>query len=217
LPIFYAVQKFFFDKTHMECMMERRDFILRTVVLTASGLAVVGCSTTATTSATTGIDTSAEKRHREINERIDAVLPRLYSTVHGSRELVEKANGVLAFPSVIAAGLGVGGQYGEGALRVHGEPVDYYSLASVSVGLQIGAQSKAVFFLFMTQESLDKFRKSEGWSAGADASVALVKMGANGQVDINATPGPIVAMVLTNSGLMANLTLEGTKITRLKG
>jgi lipid-binding SYLF domain-containing protein len=179
-------------------------------------LSVVGCAATATSTATASKNTNPERRHREIEEKIDAVLPRLYSTVHGSRELVEKANGVLVFPSVIAAGLGVGGQYGEGALRVHGQTVDYYNLASVSVGLQIGAQSKAVFLLFMTQESLDKFRQSEGWSAGADASVAVLKVGANGEVDVNATSGPIVAMVLTNSGLMANLTLEGTKITRLK-
>jgi lipid-binding SYLF domain-containing protein len=129
---------------------------------------------------------------------------------------VEKANGVLVFPSVIAAGLGVGGQYGEGELRIHNSPAAYYNLASVSVGLQIGAQSKAVFFLFMTPESLEKFRSTEGWAAGADASVAVLKAGANGEVDITQARGPITAFVLTNAGLMANLTLEGTKITRLK-
>jgi lipid-binding SYLF domain-containing protein len=203
----------------METMMERREFILTAASLTASGLVLGGCAATATTTATasgTSQNASSDKRHDEINAGIDATLPRLYSTVRGSRELVAKANGVLVFPSVIAAGLGIGGQYGEGALRVHNETVDYYNLASVSVGLQIGAQSKAVFLLFMTQESLDKFRKSEGWSVGADASVAVLKVGANGEVDINATQGPIVAFVLTNAGLMANLTLEGTKITRLK-
>ncbi|MGZ5799424.1 MAG: BPSL1445 family SYLF domain-containing lipoprotein [Burkholderiaceae bacterium] len=198
--------------------MQRREFILKTASLAATGLVLGGCAATATTTATSteGSNASPEKRRNEINAGVDAVLPRLYSTVRGSRELVAKANGVLVFPSVIAAGLGIGGQYGEGALRVHSESVAYYNLASVSVGLQIGAQSKAVILLFMTQESLDKFRNSEGWSAGADASVAVLKVGANGEVDINATQGPIVAFVLTNSGLMANLTLEGTKITRIK-
>jgi lipid-binding SYLF domain-containing protein len=197
-------------------MMQRREFILTTATLAATGLALGGCSTTASTTATTAQDAGPDKRRNEINTAIDAVLPRLYSSVRGSRELVAKANGMLVFPSVIAAGLGIGGQYGEGALRIRNESTAYYNLASVSVGLQIGAQSKAVFLLFMTQEALDKFRSSDGWSAGADASVAILKVGANGEIDVNATPGPIVAFVLTNSGLMANLTLEGTKITRLK-
>lgn len=196
--------------------MQRRDFVLTTAALAASGLGLGGCSTTATSTATTQPNADPENRRHEIDSKIDATLPRLYSTVHGSRELVEKANGVLAFPSVIAAGLGVGGRYGEGALRINNESVAYYNLASLSIGLQVGAQSKAIFLLFMTQEALDKFRKSEGWSVGADASVAIVKVGANGEVNINATQGPIVAFVLTNSGLMANLTLEGTKISRLK-
>jgi lipid-binding SYLF domain-containing protein len=203
-------------KIRMEMMMERREFILTAASLTATGLVLGGCAATATTTATNSQNAKPDKGHSEINAGIDAALPRLYSSVRGSRELIAKANGVLVFPSVIAAGLGIGGQYGEGALRIRNETVDYYNLASVSVGLQIGAQSKAVFMLFMTQESLDKFRKSEGWSVGADASVAVLKVGANGEVDINATQGPIVAFVLTNAGLMANLTLEGTKITRLK-
>ena len=124
---------------------------------------------------------------------------------------------MLVFPSVIAAGFGVGGQYGEGGLRIHGNASGYYNLASLSVGLQIGAQSKAIIFLFMTQDALDKFRKSEGWSVGADASVAMLKVGANGAIYVNSANAPIVAFVVTNAGLMANLTLEGTKITRIKG
>jgi lipid-binding SYLF domain-containing protein len=143
-------------------------------------------------------------------------LSRLYASVPGSRELVGKARGTLVFPSVIAAGLGIGGQYGEGALRAPGSTPVYYNLASLSVGLQAGAQSKAIIFVFMTQDALDKFRKSDGWSAGADASVAVLRAGANGAIDVNAVQAPIAVFVLTNAGLMANLTLEGTKITRLK-
>jgi lipid-binding SYLF domain-containing protein len=197
----------------MEITMHRRHFMFKTAAsLAVTGLAVAGCGTT--TSSTVTRDSTS--RRTEIDTGVDAALTRLYSTVPGSRELVLKANGALVFPNVIAAGLVVGGQYGEGALRVRGKTVDYYSLASVSVGLQIGAQSKAIFFLFMTQEALDKFRKSEGWAVGVDASVAVVKVGANGSVDINSVTGPVVAFVLTNAGLMANLSLEGTKITRSK-
>ena len=196
--------------------MQRRDFMLKTAAsLAVTGFSIAGCTTTATTTATPGMPDSGKRRH-EIDAGVSATLSRLETIVPGSRDLVAKASGVLVFPSVIAAGFGIGGQYGEGALRVRKATPEYYSLASLSVGLQIGAQSKAIIFLFMTPEALSKFRSSEGWQAGADASVAVLKVGANGNLDVSAASGPVVAFVLTNAGLMANLTLEGTKITHLK-
>nr|WP_228535882.1 YSC84-related protein [Noviherbaspirillum malthae] len=177
---------------------------------------MTGCGTTSTVTTTSETTNNVAQQRREIDTNVSASLTRLYNNTPGSRELVSKAKGVLVFPSVIAAGLGVGGEYGQGALRINNATTDYYSLGSVSVGLQIGAQSKAIYFLFMTQEALDKFRASQGWSVGADASVAVLRAGANGAIDINTVQGPVVAFVLTNAGLMANLTLEGTKITRLK-
>ncbi len=196
--------------------MQRRDFMLKTAASFAvTGLLSAGCTTSATTSSTPGMTDSA-KRHHGIDTEASAALSRLNTMAKGSRELVAKASGVLVFPSVIAAGLGIGGQYGEGVLRVHNLPPEYYSLASLSVGLQIGAQSKAIIFLFMTQDALNKFRGSEGWRVGADASVAVLKVGADGNVDVSAASGPVTAFVLENAGLMANLTLEGTKITPLK-
>ncbi len=199
--------------------MQRRDFMLKTAAsLAVAGMAAAGCTTAVTQTPTATADgkATADKRRREIGAEADAALARLYSSVNGSRELVAKASGVLTFPSVIAAGLGIGGEYGEGVLRVRNATVAHYSLASVSVGLQIGAQSKAIIFLFMTQEALDKFRKSEGWAIGVDASVAVLKVGANGAIDTTSITGPVAAFVLTNVGLMANLTLEGTKVSRLK-
>jgi lipid-binding SYLF domain-containing protein len=181
----------------------------------AAALMTTGCGTTSTATTSTN-DKGVSQRHAELDANYTATLNRLYSSVPGSRELVAKARGTLIFPSVIAAGLGVGGQFGEGELRAAGSSPVYYNLASVSVGLQIGAQSKAIIFLFMTEDALDKFKKSEGWSAGADASVAVLHAGANGAIDVNAVRAPVVAFVLTNAGLMANLTLEGTKITKLK-
>jgi lipid-binding SYLF domain-containing protein len=179
-------------------------------------VAFSGCGTTSTTSATDSKSTSTSQKHREIDAAVDSSLARLYTQIPGSRELVAKATGILIFPSVIAAGLGIGGEYGEGALRVNNASEDYFSLASLSFGLQIGAQSKMIGFLFLTQDGLEKFRKSSGWSVGADASVAVLKTGANGAIDINSVTAPVVAFVLTNAGLMANLTLSGTKITRMK-
>jgi lipid-binding SYLF domain-containing protein len=194
--------------------MRRRQFILSTsAVLAAGGLSLTGCTTTPPSS-DTGASVDAGKR-QTINAGVDSTLTRLYDTVHGSRELVDKAQGVLVFPSVIAAGFWVGGQYGQGALRVAGHTTGYYSIAAGSFGLQIGAQSKAIVLMFMTQDALNKFRASQGWAAGADATVALVKIGANGNVDTSTATNPVQAFVLTNEGLMAGVSLEGSKISRL--
>ncbi|RQZ19835.1 hypothetical protein DIE15_04415 [Burkholderia sp. Bp9031] len=175
-------------------------------------LALAGCTTTP--DKPENASTSASKRE-SIDASVNATLSRLYSTVPGSRELVAKSRGVLVFPNVLQAGFIVGGQSGNGALRVGGSTVGYYNTSSLSVGLQAGAQSKAIVFLFMTQDALDSFRKSEGWSAGADASVAVVKVGANGAVDSNTATAPVEVLVLTNAGLMGDLSVNGTKVTRL--
>ncbi|MBC8729919.1 YSC84-related protein [Paraburkholderia sp. UCT2] len=194
--------------------MQRRHFMLKTTAALAfGGLALAGCTTTGNTPENAHIDAS---KRQSIDASVDGTLSKLFTTVPGSRELVSKARGVLVFPSVLQAGLIVGGQYGEGALRVGGTTVGYYSTVSGSFGLQAGAQSKAIIFLFMTQDSLDKFRNANGWSAGVDASVALVKIGANGAVDTTTATAPVQVFVLTNAGLMGDVSLQGTKVTRLK-
>ncbi|PAJ78911.1 BPSL1445 family SYLF domain-containing lipoprotein [Burkholderia ubonensis] len=175
-------------------------------------LTLAGCTTTPDKSPPAAA--SASKRE-SIDASVNATLSRLYSTVPGSRELVAKSRGILVFPNVLQAGLIVGGQSGNGALRVGGSTIGYYNTSSLSVGLQAGAQSKAIVFLFMTQDALDSFRKADGWSAGADASVAVVKVGANGAVDTNTATAPVQVLVLTNAGLMGDLSVNGTKVTKL--
>jgi lipid-binding SYLF domain-containing protein len=129
---------------------------------------------------------------------------------------VNRAKGVLVFPRAISAGLVVGGEFGNGELRVNDKFSGYYRTTSGSFGLQIGAQSRALVFLFMTDDALRQFRESKGWSVGADASVAVLKVGANGEIDVTTAGAPTVAFVMTNAGLMANLKLEGTKVTRIE-
>ena len=162
-----------------------------------------------------GDKADATAKKRSLDADADAALTRLYTAADGSKELVQKSYGALVFPSVLAGGLVVGAEYGEGVLRTKGRTVGYYKLTSGSVGLQAGAQSKAIIVLFMTKDAYDKFRRSSGSTAGADASVALLNVGAGGSVDTNTVTQPVVGFVMTNAGLMANLTLEGTKITRL--
>ncbi|MDM0035244.1 YSC84-related protein [Variovorax sp. J22P271] len=185
--------------------MDKRSFL-------ACGLLAVLASACTTTS-TTGGDPAA--RRSSIDASVDSAMTRLYAQVPGSRELTAKARGVLVFPSVVSAGLGVGGSYGQGALRVGGKSVGYYSTTAASVGLLAGADSKAVFLLFMTQDALDKFRASNGWTAGADASVTMLKVGASASIDTQTAQQPIVGFALSNAGLMANLSLDGTKISKL--
>ncbi len=193
--------------------MQKSNLVLKAAAaLIVGSLALTGCTTT--TDRPDNASTSASRR-QAIDASVNATLSRLYATVPGSRELAAKSRGMLVFPSVLQAGFIVGAQTGNGALRVGGSTVGYYNTSSLSVGLQAGAQSKAVVFLFMTQDALDKLRKTDGWSAGADASVAIVKMGANGVVDTTTATAPVEAIVLTNAGLMGDVSINGTKVTRL--
>jgi len=151
----------------------------------------------------------------EIDAEVNDVMKRFYKEVGSSEELAAKAEAVLTFPSVIKAGFGIGGEYGEGALRINGKSVDYYSTAAASIGFQIGVQSRAVILMFMTEAALKQFRASDGWEVGVDASVALIKIGAGGAIDTNNIKEPIVGFIFGEKGLMYNLSLEGSKMTKL--
>ena len=111
----------------------------------------------------------------------------------------------------------VGVEHGRGVLRVGGHNRGNYSTTGASIGWQAGGQSKAVIYVFNTQEALDKFLKSDGWSVGADATVAAGKIGANGSVDTTTVDAPVTSYVLTNAGLEAGVSLQGTKITKVVG
>jgi lipid-binding SYLF domain-containing protein len=194
---------------------------LTAITAAALGAALAGCTTTATVtpasspSAAAGLSPLSAEQRRDLAEGHADTLRRLYAISPGSRQMVEGAAGVLVFPRALSAGLGVGGEIGNGELRVKDRHAGYYRTTSLSVGLQAGAQSKALVFVFRDADALRRFQDSKGWSVGADASVALLKIGANGEIDINSARAPIVAFALTNMGLMANLTVEGTKITRI--
>jgi len=153
---------------------------------------------------------------REIDVSVDVALERFTKEVQGSKELLSIAKGVLVFPSVYKAGFLVGGEYGEGALRIGGKTVDYYSTAAASLGLQLGAQAKTIILVFIQQDALSRFRSSEGWKVGVDGSVALLNVGVGGAIDTETIKDPIVGFVFGQKGLMYNLTLEGAKITRIQ-
>ena len=152
---------------------------------------------------------------QEIDTSVDVTLERFYKQVEGAREFAGVAKGMRALPNVKKAGFIVGGEYGEGALRVGGKTVDYYNVAGASFGLQIGAQSKDIIIVFMTKEALDQFRAGEGWEAGVDGNIALMKVGGGERVDSTTVKDPIVAFVFDVKGLMADTSLKGAKLTKV--
>jgi lipid-binding SYLF domain-containing protein len=163
----------------------------------------------------TCLSAQGAQEKREIDTAVNNALPQLYREAPGSRDLAKKAQGVLVFPDVYKAAIGVGGEYGKGALRVGGKTAGYYSIASGSLGLQLGAQARSIVFMFMTRQALADFRNSSGWQAGATAGVAVVKKGAGGSVDTKQINSPVLVFVFGHTGLMADASVEGTKITKL--
>ena len=135
--------------------------------------------------------------------------------VNGADVFLNQAAGYLIFPRVIKVGIGIGAETGEGALRVGGQTVAYYRTTAGSVGLQLGAQAKSIVIAFMTPQSLQKFRDSSGWKIGVDGSVALIDLGAGKTIDSGNIKDPVVGFIFGSKGLMYNLTLEGSKISKL--
>ncbi len=162
--------------------------------------------------------TSQARSAQAINADADIALGKFTQQVRGAQQLLGSAKGVLVFPGVIKAGAGVGAEFGEGALRISGRTVAYYSFASASIGLQLGIQKKDIIIIFLQDAALARFRAkgpNQGWQIGVDGSVVLVNVGAGGSIDTEKINQPIVGFVVGQKGLMYNLTLEGSKITKI--
>ncbi len=152
----------------------------------------------------------------KIERRTDNALHEFTDTISGADAVLAQAAGYLVFPSIKKAGIGIGGEYGQGALRIGGKTVAYYSTAAASIGFQLGAQARRQIIVFLDPEALKKFRASSGWEIGVDASVAVITLDAGGAIDTTQLNQPIVAFVFDGKGLMYNLSLEGSKISRIK-
>ena len=161
--------------------------------------------------ASTVLAASAAKIDSEANK----ALVVFREDVNGAEVFLDQAAGYLIFPRVIKVGIGLGAESGEGALRVGGQTVAYYRTTAGSIGFQLGAQAKSIVIAFMTKESLQKFRDSSGWKVGVDGSVALIDLGAGKTIDSNNIKDPVVGFIFGSKGLMYNLTLEGSKFSKL--
>lgn len=149
----------------------------------------------------------------EINKDADAAIKQLEAQDPNYRTLLQKALGVLVFPKIIKGGLIIGGEYGEGALRENGKTVRYYSIAAASLGLQAGGQSFSYALLFMKQAALDYLHKSDGWAIGSGPSVVVMDKGMAASMTSTTVTQDVIAIPFGQSGLMAGLSLEGSKIT----
>jgi lipid-binding SYLF domain-containing protein len=151
----------------------------------------------------------------EIDERVHVAMHQFYELNPQHKDLIARAKGVLVFPRITKGGVGVAGEFGEGALRIDGNNVAYYSVSSASVGLTLGLAKHKEVILFMTQDALDKFQNSHGWTVGADTNVAVLSKGAGGEYDTKTLQRPILGFVFGEKGLIGDASLEGSKITKL--
>ena len=156
------------------------------------------------------------KTAKEINAEVDRALVLFQHQVKGGKELLNSAKGVLVIPNVTKAGLILGGEYGEGALRIGGKTVAYYNIAGGSTGFEIGAEKKDLVLIFMQEEALNHFRTSSDWSAGVDAAVTYIDTGKEKYADNFTVKDPVVAFVFGERGLMVDASVEGVKFSKME-
>lgn len=150
-----------------------------------------------------------------IDARVSETLNYMYSRYPGTRDLAASAKGMLVMPVMTEVGLGLGGSFGRGALRIQNTSVDYYSAAGASAGFQVGAQQFSHVLFFMTDEALMDFRRGSGWAAGADMEYALNDQGEMLRAETTTSLAPVIAVVFAQAGFRVGATLEGVKYTRI--
>jgi lipid-binding SYLF domain-containing protein len=182
--------------------------LTRRLALIIALVALAGCTSSSPS------DRAAQKA--EINAGADAALSKLYAENPAAKTLAGRAKGIAVFPNIVKGGLGIGGESGDGVLRVASKPVAYYNTSSASIGLQAGIQSYSQVLMFLTEEALAGFRKSSGWEAGVDGSIAVLQTGAGGELDTTNISDPVVGFVFGEQGLMADAAIEGSKYTKLE-
>jgi lipid-binding SYLF domain-containing protein len=161
----------------------------------------------------------ASSAHADSREQATAraitALHELEESQPRARFIAHHAKAVLVFPSILKAGFVFGGETGNGVLLVHGKADGYYNISGGSWGLQIGGQDFAYALFFMTDSSLDYLRKSDGFSAGTGPSITVINAGAAAEANTTTVSQDVYAFPFNGKGLMADLTLQGTKITRI--
>jgi len=153
---------------------------------------------------------------REINRDVDIALKNLYQSTPAAKKMAGVAKGILVFPSIIKGGFIIGGQYGEGALRVGGKTTGFYRTVSASYGLQAGAQTFGYALFFLSDSDLKYLKNSGGWEIGVGPSVVVVDEGLARSFTTTTAKSGIYAFFFDQKGLMAGLGIQGSKITEIQ-
>lgn len=152
----------------------------------------------------------------DLNKDANQALQTLYKTNPAAASISKKAKAVLVFPKIIKAGLIFGGSYGEGVLTKGSHVVDYYNSVSASWGLQAGAESFGYVVFLMSDKAVQYLDKSKGWEIGVGPTVVVVNEGVAKNLSSSTLKGDAYAFIFDQQGLMASLSIEGTKISRIK-
>ena len=155
------------------------------------------------------------KSMNEIDAAIESSLTRFTEEIKGGNAYLQGARGVLVIPRMWKAGVVLGFEFGEGALIVDGVKVQYYKALTTSLGIQVGVGSKDLIILFFDDTAMDNFLYSSGWEVGVDGAVALFTRGAAGASDTITFKDPIIGFVFGQKGLIAGVSIEGTKFTKI--
>ncbi len=159
--------------------------------------------------------TLASDSAREIDRDATGALSVFYSEVNGGKKFLENAKGYVVFSDVKEAGFFVGGKYGEGALRVNGVTKGYYSITSASMGLQMGMQSYSLVIAFTSDAALKRFMTDDDWESDMDLNIAMADWNNDEELDDIDFGSNMVGFVFDSTGMMGNLTMEGTRFERI--
>ena len=170
-------------------------------ILVSTAVALAGRSTTA-----------ADKA--ELSRNAQAALQALYEKVPAAKAIGAKSLAILVFPKVTKAGLGIGGQGGDGALIKGGNAVAYYRTSGASFGLQAGGQTYGYAMFLMTDSALEYLKKSDGWEVGVGPSFVVVDEGVARSLTTSSARSDIYVFFFGQKGLMGGLGIQGSKISK---
>ena len=152
----------------------------------------------------------------DLNRDSDQALQTLYKLHPFAEKLSHNAKAILIFPNVVKAGLIFGGAYGEGELQQSSKIDGYYNTVTGSWGFQAGAQSYSYVVFLMNAKALRYVHQSHGWEIGVGPTVVVVDQGMAKNLSTSTLKDDAYAFIYSQQGLMAGVSLEGTKITRIK-
>ncbi|CAH1203074.1 Ysc84 domain-containing protein [Candidatus Nitrotoga sp. BS] len=164
----------------------------------------------------TTVSSHAAESAEDLNREATQALQSLLKSNSIAAEFSKIAKAVIVFPNIVKAGLVFGGSYGEGVLMKNGSVAGYYNSVGISWGLQAGAQSYGYVLFLMNDKAINYLEKSKGWEVGVGPSVVVMNEGVAKNVSTTTLKDDAYAFIFDMQGLMASISIEGTKISQIK-